>query len=118
MLASTVQFSKNNQTPPHYCQRLPDQPGGSKTDRTLSFLAEENTHVFSQDPTAYRTLDQAPTRPFHAPEGTVLTRAATRPNALASIHIIEQPPTDHSPTAWLSTDNPKEVDEECSLERR
>ncbi len=36
--------------------RLPDpKTGGSGAGAALLFLAEENTHVFSQDPTAYRT---------------------------------------------------------------
>jgi len=34
MLASTVQFSKNNQTPPHDA-RAYRQPGGSRTETVL-----------------------------------------------------------------------------------
>jgi hypothetical protein len=68
MLASTVQFSKNERTPSHYCHRLdqvlqPDWFGDRESPD--HFLAERNTRVFSQDPTACRQTCETLVRPFH-----------------------------------------------------
>jgi hypothetical protein len=65
MLASTVQFSKNERTPPRSASRRP--PPKRRWFRSRSGpITERHECVFSQDPTAYRTLDPTPTRPFHA----------------------------------------------------
>jgi hypothetical protein len=45
--------------------------------------------VFSQDPTAYRSIHSAPATPFHAPEGAVLTVEATE--CQASQHPLMSP---------------------------
>jgi hypothetical protein len=84
MLASTVQFSKNNQTPTRIRQRLPSTPGGSKAGTACHPRTERNTHVFSQDPTAYRTLTQTPRRPFHAARSS--TNSPSDPRSCTSQH--------------------------------
>ena len=45
---------------PSLLSRLPAHTGGSKTDKALCLLAERDTRVFSQDPTAYRTRLRSP----------------------------------------------------------
>ncbi|GLZ36375.1 hypothetical protein Lesp02_85620 [Lentzea sp. NBRC 105346] len=65
MLASTVQFSKNERSSPHIRYLPAGLAGGSGAEAIRSL---KDTHVFSQDPTAYRSVHSALTGPFHADE--------------------------------------------------
>jgi hypothetical protein len=98
MLASTVQFSKNNQTSPHLCNSPPSArgAGGSSAKRTRSL--KDTKSVFPQDPTAYRSVHPALSTPFHAPEGAVLTVETTE--RLASQHPLMST-TQHQVLAWV-----------------
>jgi hypothetical protein len=85
MLASTVQFSKNERTPPLHGPRLPTGNPANGSDDHDGPITERHRSVFSQDPTAYRRFPQ-PLLDLSTPSRAVLTRPTTRATALASIH--------------------------------
>jgi hypothetical protein len=60
MLASTVQFSKNERTPPLNGPRLPAGNPANGSDDHDGPITERHECVFPQDPTAYRTLEPNP----------------------------------------------------------
>src|SRR5262249_112323 len=94
MLASTVQFSNNDQPP------RPPADAYQATARRFTHhprTSTEETHVHSLR-TQQRARHQAPTHhPFHAPHGAVLRTAASHPapNSQRSTH--EQPSRDTRP---------------------
>jgi hypothetical protein len=85
MLASTVQFSKNERTPPLNGPRLPAGNPANGSDDHDGPITERHECVFPQDPTAYRQTPQPPLD-LSPPSRAVLTRPTTTEPALASIH--------------------------------
>jgi len=72
--------------------------------------------VFSQDPTAYRSVHPALSTPFHAPEDAVLTVATTE--RLASQHPLMSPPSIKAGVVLTSAETFAPNTGRCSLERR
>jgi hypothetical protein len=70
MLASTVQFSKNERTPPLNGPRLPTGNPANGSDDHDGPITERHRSVFSQDPTAYRQTPQPLHDPSPLPEGS------------------------------------------------
>src|SRR4051812_46540060 len=82
MLASTVQFSTNNQPPPHTGRTRPDPPQGNRRCATRSGLEPEKASTPS-GPNSVPTTVAPPTIPVHAPtRGAVLGTGGVsrRPN--------------------------------------
>jgi hypothetical protein len=82
MLASTVQFSKNERTPSLPCHRLASDSrlAGSVAVRArIIFFAERNTVRVLSGPNSVPTTNiQALPGPFHVRKRTVLTPVTTR----------------------------------------
>lgn len=136
MLASTVQFSKNNRTPPHPAPPTPT-PGGSLIPAAAPHHPHPEdphtpTRVFPQDPTACRQPTQrtpGPSTPptTHRQQAAVLTprphpagrirQHSTIPRATThGTHARDSgPPTTHTHTHRR---RPTRVAVSSSLERR
>src|SRR5688572_6347486 len=125
MLASTVQFSTSNQTPPT-CPRQTRAPHrGHGGTRSRTALTRSNGCPLPQDPTACLRTGPPPPPRSPRPRRNAVLAAVTMPAELVSVPPSSTTPEARGPPVvadrpvlGAALDHPHEVSGQCSLERR